>query len=677
MSYVIESIKLTEFINDANIKLPRFQRKETWKDEQNFKICISIFKEFPVGVVIINAENNDQWLLDGRQRRAALTKMRTNPIELYKWARKFLKFKNNSTEKEITDLFWEKIDEYLDSDKNKNGEVENTYGEIISDSHQIYSADENDIESSFNIVDQQAGLKNLLDMILMIHPLKNDVSEWQKMFDFSKFFIKLSYMPEVNGVKEVNPILLKEELYDITRKFKESKTSLDNIDAFYNYFENKYSLTDSTKFKKKINEYRDSIKKSLQIIEQFENVIDKSRVGVIRLTNASMLDAQNIFSLVNSGGTQLKAEELLSAKPYWNQPVKDVRTEVKNLISKLYDKLQVTQNEDVCRWDLCAVLLDRIDKNRTIFPHYDDANESVVFEKITLGFKTMSALIVGGMSNKSVVDLERANNANNWLEKMDTYVDELNIVISLIENTQLFRFLTPWGKSVMELMGNAIGLEFLTISYKKWEENGKPRIDSQQLRTFKREISNLFDRLVYEYSSKVWRGSGDSKMANDIKNLDDRVKRVNSDAWTKLIKDACSGQINDQVATKNLLTPVLYYYFALSKMMPLNSNVCDFEVDHIIPQSSFGSDLDSTKLQLKDSLINLSLLPKNSNGSKNDKYLKDITDDYLKQEVSRFTKIDIADFSKYSSVNDIDKLKLKREEDYLDIFNTRDDFLSN
>lgn len=390
-----------------------------------------------------------------------------------------------------------------------------------------------------------------------------------------------------------------------------------------------------------------------------------------------MLDAQNIFSLVNSGGTQLKAEELLSAKPYWNQPVKDVRTEVKNLISKLYDKLQVTQNEDVCRWDLCAVLLDRIDKNRTIFPHYDDANESVVFEKITLGFKTMSALIVGGMSNKSVVDLERANNANNWLEKMDTYVDELNIVISLIENTQLFRFLTPWGKSVMELMGNAIGLEFLTISYKKWEENGKPRIDSQQLRTFKREISNLFDRLVYEYSSKVWRGSGDSKMANDIKNLDDRVKRVNSDAWTKLIKDACSGQINDQVATKNLLTPVLYYYFALSKMMPLNSNVCDFEVDHIIPQSSFGSDLDSTKLQLKDSLINLSLLPKNSNGSKNDKYLKDITDDYLKQEVSRFTKIDIADFSKYSSVNDIDKLKLKREEDYLDIFNTRDDFLSN
>lgn len=679
MSYVIESLKLTEFINDSNIKLPRFQRKETWKDEQNFKICISIFKEFPVGVVIINEEDNDKWLLDGRQRRAALTKMRTNPIELYKWSRKFLKFKNNSTENDITKLFWDKIDEYLDSDKNSKGEVENAYGEIIADESQIYDAQAQN-ESSFNPKEQQAGLKNLLDMILMVHPLKNDSSEWEKMLDFSDYFTKLSYVKNINGEQKVDPIGLKSELYSVTKKFKENNKKIDDLDAFYAYFDEKYTFkpNQQTKFKKKISEYWDKIAKSLLIIQQFENVIDKSRIGVIRLTNASMLDAQNIFSLVNSGGTQLKAEELLSAKPYWNQQVKDVRSDVKTLVVNLYDKLKVNRdsNDDICRWDICATLLDRIDNHRIIFPHYDNDNETVVFEKITLGFKTMSALIVGGMSNKSVVDLEVANKADAWMDRMDVIVDNFNTVISIIENIDLFKYLKPWGKSVMELTSNAIALEFLTISYKKWEEKGKPLTDSSSMRELKREIATLFDRLVFEYATKVWRGSGDSKMANDIKNMQDRVKKVSSSDWNKLIKDACSGRINDQPVTTKLLAPLLYYYFALAKITPLDTSVDEYEIDHILPQSSFGNDIDISKKELKDSLINISLLPKKYNGSKNDKYLKDITDDYLKNEISRYTLIDTNDFINYSSINDIEKLKTKRESDYMNVFKTREDVLS-
>lgn len=88
-----------------------------------------------------------------------------------------------------------------------------------------------------------------------------------------------------------------------------------------------------------INKFRDSIEQNFDVIQsdintirEAETIFSDARIGVISLKNVSPLDAQNIFSLVNSGGTQLKAEELLSAKPFWNMPVSerllnlDVRT---------------------------------------------------------------------------------------------------------------------------------------------------------------------------------------------------------------------------------------------------------------------------------------------------------------------------------------------------------------
>ena len=94
MSYNIETRSITEFVTDSKIKLPRFQRKSTWTAKQNFELAISIFQEYPVGVVIINDEGHTSWLLDGRQRRTALKDLRANPDLVYDWARKYIKFKN-------------------------------------------------------------------------------------------------------------------------------------------------------------------------------------------------------------------------------------------------------------------------------------------------------------------------------------------------------------------------------------------------------------------------------------------------------------------------------------------------------------------------------------------------------------------------------------------------------
>ena len=50
--YEIRPETLKTFVEDSNIKLPRFQRKQTWDSKKNFELCISLFKEYPIGVTI-------------------------------------------------------------------------------------------------------------------------------------------------------------------------------------------------------------------------------------------------------------------------------------------------------------------------------------------------------------------------------------------------------------------------------------------------------------------------------------------------------------------------------------------------------------------------------------------------------------------------------------------------
>ena len=98
MGYTIEPMPLIAFLDEGKLYLPRFQRKATWDKKQNFELAISIFQEYPVGVMVINQERKLSWLLDGRQRRHALTVMRENPVELYEWAQSYIGFKKTADE---------------------------------------------------------------------------------------------------------------------------------------------------------------------------------------------------------------------------------------------------------------------------------------------------------------------------------------------------------------------------------------------------------------------------------------------------------------------------------------------------------------------------------------------------------------------------------------------------
>ena len=83
-------------------------------------MAISVFKGFPLGVVVVNKEVENRkplkWLLDGRQRRHALTTMLEDPEALYEWGRKFIGFKQTDSEQEIDEQYWKKIEDYLGKD---------------------------------------------------------------------------------------------------------------------------------------------------------------------------------------------------------------------------------------------------------------------------------------------------------------------------------------------------------------------------------------------------------------------------------------------------------------------------------------------------------------------------------------------------------------------------------
>lgn len=179
MGYRIEPLSIISFLDENRVKLPRFQRKATWDKKQNFELAVSVFQDYPVGVVIVNKEQNISWLLDGRQRRNALQNMRNNPIELYEWARNYIGFAKNADEFTLKQAYWDKVEKYLSTEVDAGTDASSVNGidnvNVYDDAEEEIAADEN----SFDSQRQRKGLTTLLNLILMVHQNKPSGSKWQ------------------------------------------------------------------------------------------------------------------------------------------------------------------------------------------------------------------------------------------------------------------------------------------------------------------------------------------------------------------------------------------------------------------------------------------------------------------------------------------------------------------
>lgn len=672
--YEIRPESIKTFITDRNVKLPRFQRKQTWDDKKNFQLCISLFKEYPIGVSILSVDESKgrtiRWLLDGRQRKNALTMMYDDPENIYNWAKKFIGFKNSDQPSEIEEKFYTKINEYIEAD------LDEEY-EIVS---QINEEDDSEVqeganEDNFDL--NSYGLALLLDIIKIIHNKQKKNTGFTKPFDFTKYVNKLPYVDiEAVGVK-LSSRRVKTFIDEYRKYCDDEYIDYDNQNSFYKFLEIRCDIQDDKKTQTLISSNWRAIRERILIVEKIDTLLTNSKIGMIEVKNLSPSDSQKIFNIINSEGEKLTAVEILSAKPHWNIVVDNPSQATIDAAKNLYNKIGTVQT-NIVRWDLPATFIKRIGKNFVLKQFTDSKTD---FEKeLTMGFKILSSILVGGVKKEDIEDMSKVPNVN-WSTDIESLIYDFQNMLKLIASFDYFKYFRSWNTSMMELTSDAVALDFIAIVYKDWCRKGKPVGDSKA-KQFQKNCFILWDRLIYEYINKQWRGSSDSKIANNISllvNEPDLFEAVPEHKWKSILEDQifATSTIETIDISMAMMKPLLYHMYCLKSMQGPDTSY-GLEVDHIIPQTLFNESSIARKEVVQDNLLNLGLLPKDENIAKSNKKLILIDSQWLKDQVTKYEFIDESNFLEYSNVSNYEKMFNERAEIILEAYGKkRRDILNN
>lgn len=702
--YHIKPESIKAFLDDDTIRLPRFQRKQTWKDEQNFKLVISVFKDFPLGVTIINKatynRKTTRWLLDGRQRRYALMQMSTNPENLYEWGKRFIKIKSNDSESDIRDKFWNVVEAYLNNGDDdgfnearvkaiEKGEDEFQFGgktykidsieeEAVDDMSEGFE-DENDDDSEIQSTslrseyhqDLWGNLENLLFVLKTVHKKTSQKSGFTSPFDFKRHIERLPYVEDNSLCGKKLKTFIDEYLNHCRESAGESETQGEVTEhSLFEFYGKRFNdARNNQELRNDIKRKWSDIKKSIKVVQIIKEQLQDARIGVIETSSITSTDAQMIFMLINKEGTKLSAVEILSAKPSWNVYIKQPSSEVEEQRNLLYSAIN-TSVEQTVRWDYPATIYQRL-KMDFLFPNLSYENKSQLDKKLTLGFKILSGLFQRGIKAENVDDLA-SNRDIKWEQDIDQLVADLNTMSKVIGESSYFKRLTSLGRSLMEITSDACALNFLFLTHADFLRKNKPVGNNVNTATFTANATKLADQMLFEYVTFKWRGSSDSKVANNIQSMDSlpvKYKAIARDKWIELVKGINNTQtIEGEDITIGLCKSIVYHTYAV---MGISSpSVNSYDIDHIMPQALFDTSDSVTSDRVKHALFNLCPLPAKENKRKGKKKLSDLDDRWLIDNIKLFALIEEEEFSKFSKVSNWKKLREKRgkiyEVDFMD-----------
>lgn len=671
--YEIRPESIKTFITDRNVRLPRFQRKQTWDEKKNFQLCISLFKEYPVGVCILSVDESKgktvRWLLDGRQRKNALLMMYDDPENIYNWAKRFIGFQNSDQPSEIEDKFNTKISEYIEADIDDEFEIA-----------QLDSGDDNSEakeDEGDEVIDASSyGLELLLDIIKIIHNKQKRNTGFTKPFDFTKYVNRLPYVEiDSNGTK-LSSRRVKTFIDEYRKYCDDEGIDYDEETSFYKFLEFRCDILDNKKIQTLIHEKWEAIKERILIVEKIDGLLTSSKIGMIEVKNLSPSDSQKIFNIINSEGEKLTAVEILSAKPHWNIVVDNPSQSAIDAAKELYKKIGAVQT-DVVRWDLPATFIKRIGKNLVVKQFTDSKTD---FEKeLTYGFKILSSIYIEGVKKENIEDLSKAD--LNWSSDIENLIYDFQNMFKLISSFDYFKYFKSWNTTMMELTSDAIALDFIAISYKDWCRKGKPVGDSKA-KQFQKNCFILWDRLIFEYINKQWRGSSDQRIANNIATLvsePDLFVPVHGDKWRGILQDQIFAYSSIEAVdiSMAMMKPLLYHFYCLMSIQGPETSY-GIEVDHIIPQTLFNESSIPRKEVLQNNLLNLGLLPKDENIAKSNKKLILIDSQWLKDQIVKYEFISQDKFNDYSNVNNYQAMFDEREKIFIDAYtDKRNNILNN
>jgi hypothetical protein len=683
MGYQIKPVPIKLFIEDPSIKLPRFQRKQTWNEVKNFQLTISVFKSYPLGVTILSlekdGENETRWLLDGRQRKTALKELYEDPEKIYFWGKKFLKFSQSSSPSELQKIFLDKISEYIEDSeetterKNSDQNSENVQSQDETEDRQNQTGSLNSVEQLSKVSD--LGLQNLFDIIELAHQERKGRG-LVAPFDFTTKITNLPYFDDKEGIITCKKI--KKFIAEYYGEFDDRKEA-ENKENFTNYLAKRLNLK-TQEIKSKIGEDLnlkwDRILKIMKLFDKLDANLMKLNIGVIELENISTTDQQKIFNIINTGGTQLTAAEILSAKPSWNKRVENPSEELLETTKKLYGKIGIP-NEGVVKWDVPATFSERIN-NFSFFFNTNSNNQNKSIENgINYGFKLLSAILVDGVRKEDFDKLVKIETLKKN-QDIDKLINSLNLFIKLLKEDEFFGKIFSWKKSISDIIGENTAMTFLSLAFRNWRSFGE-NIGNHNAKKTKKNAFVLFDRLVYEYLTNQWKGSSDAKVSKYLNELTkvEKFENIDEEKWTNLITEVIEqySVAGSKIEDYNKLFPLLFYNHVMNN--EINLSYGNLEIDHIIPQTAFdNSRIDGSKI-IQNGLFNLVLIPEDLNIRKKNKPLNNLNNND-RSLYSKLSNIALSDFEKFSEINNYNDLKTQRSKHFLETFiNRRRKFLNS
>lgn len=686
--YEIRAESLKTFVESRNVQLPRFQRKQTWDYKRNFELCISIFKNYPIGVIILSVDTDRnrtiRWLLDGRQRRNALKQLFDDPEIVYHWAQKFIKFKNNFTHLELQDKFIEKINEFLEAEEEEN--PQNTEVLTEDDIDETEPSNNGDSNEGLSSIDMQDGLSLLFEIIKVCHSKTKSGTGFTAPFDFVKYTSqanngKLTYVTNTaDGKYKLDSKRLKTFIVNYLNWCNEEGRDYDSESTYINYLEDQCNFNINAAFEQCIRNRWAYIVERIKIVIHIDNMMSAQTIGLIEVKNLKAANSQKIFNLINSQGSPLKAVEILSARPKWNKIIESPSAEVKELVRELYQTQIGITPDTVVRWDLAATLLRRIKPN-FIFKNFSTASPDTKegkadFEKeLTTAFKCLSGIYVGGVTK---VDIDKLPDANiNWETDIDTLVFDIRNFVNILNTFRYFKYFSTWKRSIQELTSDGVAMEFLILAYNEYLKRGKPVGTNTDTKKFQKYCFILWDKLVYEYINLLWKGSSDSKTRNDIQLHN--ITPIDTDRWLALLEDIyATNKIGNKDLTYSYMQAVLAHFYSLMEISaPTTELDFQFDIDHIIPQTAFKESVLPDKEKLQDNLFNLAFLPKRENITKSNKRLREIYDPWLHTQISAYEFIEPEQYEKFSDVRNYKELFELRKNKFIQAFSEKRDYILN
>ncbi len=678
--YEIRSESVKTFITDRSIKLPRFQRKQTWKEAKNFQLCISIFNEYPLGMCIISSEKRKaktvSLLLDGRQRRNALSQMYEDPEKIYLWALKFIGIKNNDQIADIEDKYYNKINDYIEAEYDQKDEED--LEDPTSEDEQIEEDEDDESKEEEEFDPNESGLAILLQIIKICHNKTVKGTGFTRPFDLSKNVSRLPYIENNNGKLKLSSKRVKTFIDEYQRYCDEMDYDQYEMASFEEYIRSRCDILDGKdkKFKTDLTQKWEAIVERMQIVDKIDTFLSRSFVGIIEVKDPSPSDAQKIFNIINTGGEPLSSVEILSAKPHWNITVENPSENAVEYIKRLYKRIGV-DSASIVRWDYPATFYRRMGKN-LIFPELEEKDDTLGKE-LTLGFKILSAIKVNGVQKESIEELGKKTDIN-WAIDIDKILEELSYMDKVMASYSYFKYFSSWKTTVYELSSEAVSINYLSLVYLDWIRKGKPVGMDAKTKLFQKNSFILWDRLIYEYVYKQWKGAADHKTANNINSFSsepDTFKPIETNKWINLLTEIHDeSRIDNLDITLDYMKPLLFHMYCMKKVQ--GPDDCEIEVDHILPKNTFDNSTIDRKGVVQNNLYNLGLLPKRDNISKSNSKLKTIDDDWLIDQIQKYEFIKKEDFEKYSNINNYKEMYKERFDIFVETYTRdRDNLLNN